>query len=116
MVESEDLPLGSKHALSNGSEADEMTDLLVAFEQENKCKITLLISAQLKKGYMDLCWTAVALGMLTQEPDQPPSVLASVSVWAGDFKTLMALVSRLLYALDFQLALNEFDTVPTKKA
>ena len=110
------LPLGSKQSLSNGKETEELTDLVVAFEAQNKCKITLHVSQELHKGYMDSRWVAVAS---TESPPgaEPPYLdCVSVQVWGGDFKTLMGVVSRLLYALDFQLALNEFDGVKTQKA
>jgi len=108
--------LGSKHALSNGNEPEEVTDLLSAFELQNKCKITLTVSVELHKGYLDSRWEAEAIGSQAGEPERGYLVLASVRVWGGDYKTLMGVVSRLLYALDFQLALNEFDSVSPKKA
>jgi len=61
-------------------------------------------------------WRLTARSLQTGLLDQPPSDLASVSVWGGDYKTLMGLLTRLLYAMDFQLALNEFESVAPKKA
>jgi len=106
--------VGSKQALSNGREPEELTDLVAAFEQHNSCKITLTCSLALHNGYLDLEWQAIA----TEKgaPDPVATGLASVSVkeWGGAYKTLMGVVSRLLYALDFQLAQAEFDKVTIK--
>jgi len=110
------LPLGSKQSLSNGKEPEELTDLIAAFEAQNKCRITLSACLKLRKGYQDMEWTAECVNREQGLTAHLPLGFVSVSVWAGDFKTLMGLVTRLLYALDFQLALNEFDSAKAKKA
>lgn len=102
------MSLGSKQALSNGNEPEEVTDLVAAFETQNSCKITFSSCLKLHKGYMDMEWEAQAVSTKKSDLDPSPWVLANVKVWAGDFKTLMGVLSRLLYALDFQLAENEF--------
>jgi hypothetical protein len=105
--------MGSKQALSNGNEPEEVTDLIAAFEQQNKCKIILTCLVELTKGYLDCRWTAEVVDSAEFRQEAEVSALRSVSVWAGDYKTLMGVVTRLLYALDFQLALNEFErTLP----
>jgi hypothetical protein len=106
--------VGSKHALSNGNEPEELTGLVAAFEQHNSCKITLTASLRLHNGYLDLEWGAIA-----REPEAPDPVatgLVSVSVkeWGGGYKTLMGVASRLLYSLDYALAEAEFDKVLIK--
>jgi len=108
--------MGSKQALSNGREPEELTDLVAAFEQHNSVKITLTCSLALHNGYLDLEWVAIASER--EAPDPVATGLASVSAreWGGGYKTLMGVVTRLLYSLDFQLALNEFEKVPQKKA
>lgn len=106
--------MGSKHALSNGNESEELTDLIAAFEQHNKCRITLLTSLELHNGYLDLQWTAVAADQGSISLDQPSLDSLSVSLWGGDYKTLKGLLSRLLYALDFRLAESEFDKTIVK--
>lgn len=108
--------MGSKQALSNGNEPEELTDLLAAFEQQNKCKLTLSVCLKLKNGYLDTEWTMTATDQEHQSLVQLPLGLGSVAVWAGDYKTLMGLLTRLMYSLDFQLALNEFETADIKKA
>lgn len=108
--------MGSKQALSNGNEPEELTDLVAAFEAQNKCRITLSTCLKLRNGYLDMEWTAECVNREEGLSEASPLGFLSVSVWAGDFKTLMGLATRLLYALDFQLALNEFDGVKTQKA
>jgi hypothetical protein len=108
--------LGSKQALSNGNEPMELTDLVAAFEGMNKCKITLSCSLELHKGFLDLQWTAVAASGESKDPVPYALVLASVKEWGGDYKTVMGLVTHLLYALDFRLAEREFASVPKKRA
>lgn len=110
------IPLGSKQALSNGNEPEELTDLLAAFEAQNKCTLTLKASLKLHRGYLDTEWEVTAMVTEADVSARWPVDLPSVRVWAGDFKTLMGLLTRLLYALDFQLALNEFGSAETKKA
>jgi hypothetical protein len=106
--------VGSKHALSNGKETEEVTDLIAAFEVHNKCKIVLFSSLELHNGYLDMHWTAVA-GEEKVTSLVPPSLGSlSVSLWGGDYKTLVGLLSRLLYALDFRLAESEFDKAIVK--
>ena len=106
--------MGSKHALSNGNEPMELTDLVAAFELHNSCKITLSVSLQLHSGYLDLLWVAEARENPEKDQEATGLVLASVSEWGGGYKTLMGVLSRLLYALDFQLAEREFDKVIIK--
>lgn len=108
--------MGSKQALSNGNEPEELTDLIAAFETQNKCKLTITCSLQLHKGYLDTEWVVRAVSGVGAVPGQPSSELANVKVWAGDYKTLTGLLTRLLYSLDFQLGLQEFGKVPPKKA
>lgn len=89
--------------------------MLAAFEQANTCQIILTCCAEPTKGFLDTKWTATVKDASGREPEAIGLDLVSVAVWGGDYKTLMAVVTRLLYALDFQLALNEFERA-TKKA
>lgn len=108
--------LASRRSLSNGNEPEEFTDLIAAFEAQNKCKITLQCSLELHKGYLDTRWSLRAHNA-SENPLEAQSLgLANVWTWAGDYLTFMALLTQLLYALDFQLAENEFAAVAHKKA
>ena len=106
--------MGSKQALSNGREPEELTDLVAAFEQHNTCKIILSCSLVLHSGYLDLLWTAVAWEKNTEGQAASGLVLASAEVWGGAYKTLMGVATRLLYSLDFALASAEFDKAVIK--
>ena len=106
--------MGSKQALSNGNEPEELTDLVAAFEQHNSCKITLSCSLALHNGYLDLEWKAVAFERKPADPAATGLVLASVQVWGGAYKTLKGVATFLLYQLDFALARDEFDKATIK--
>jgi hypothetical protein len=106
--------MGSKQALSNGNEPEELTDLVAAFEQHNQCKITLTCSLALHSGYLDLEWVAIAREKDAPDPVAIGSGLVSAREWGGGYKTLMGVASRLLYSLDFALAEKEFDKVIIK--
>jgi hypothetical protein len=108
--------MGSKQALSNGREPEELTDLLQAFETANTCSIILSASLALHRGKLDVCWQATAVGGSTGL--LVASVLDSqnVKVWGGDYRTLLGVATQLLYALDFQLASREFERVLENKA
>jgi len=106
--------LGSKHALSNGREPEEVTDLVAAFEQHNKCKITLSCCLELHGGLLDLEWIATARESQTGCQEALSLDLVSVRIWGGAYKTLMGVVTTLLYQLDFALAKAEFDKAAMK--
>jgi hypothetical protein len=108
------LPLGSKQALSNGKEPEEVTDLVAAFEQHNRCRITLSCSLALHGGYLDLEWRAAAFEMTPHDQVVTGLALASVTAWAGAYKTLKGVLTFLLYQLDFALAREEFDKATIK--
>jgi hypothetical protein len=106
--------VGSKRALSNGNEPEELTDLVAAFEMHNSCIITLSSCLKLHSGYLDLEWRATAYPGPKDDLGATGSALASVAVWGGAFKTLKGLHSHLLYQLDFALAEHEFDKAIVK--
>lgn len=108
--------LGSNHALSNGKETEELTDLIQAFELQNSVKITVNCSLELHKGFLDTKWTCTTVDTDKSRQVLPNSALQSVSVWGGDYKMLMGVLTRLLYAMDFQLGLAEFEKLEPKKA
>lgn len=101
--------MGSRQALSNGREPEELTDLVAAFEQHNSVKIVISCSLALHHGYLDLEWSATALTAEKRDREVTGLGLVSVQEWGGGYKTLMGVVTRLLYSLDFALASAEFD-------
>jgi len=103
---------GAQLALKNGSSGTvgmmELIDIVKAFEAQNSVELT--ISGQIVDGAKstDLRWTAVAYD---GDPDQPGAkILALANVRCGEKRlvTMEAVLLQLLYALDHQLAENEF--------
>lgn len=108
--------LGSRAEVSNGSDALEMIELLAAFEMQNTCKLTLTCSLEQRKGSLDAKWVCQAQSTSSRDAGLPSLDLGSVSVWVGDYKTLTGVLTRLLYAMDFHLALQEYASASNKKA
>ena len=107
-------------ALKNGSsgrlELPELIDLIKAFEAQNS--VELRITGQIVDGSqrMDLRWEAVAYD---GDPDAPGAKilgLANVRCLEKRLVTMEAVLLQLLYALDFQLAENEFRNASAPKA
>jgi len=107
-------------ALKNGSsgnlELPELIDIVKAFEAQNS--VELVISGQIVDGTRrtDLRWTATAYD---GDPDAPGAkilALASVRCMEKRLVSLEAVLLQLLYALDFQLAENEFRNASAPKA
>jgi hypothetical protein len=101
-------PLGSKQALSNGNEPEELTELLRAFEEQNRVAITIqmkLAPQGSKKGLLVL-----ATATSHEPPDSGVTHSGSVSAvcWGNELVSLMGLFSTLLYRLDFAIAEAEW--------
>ena len=98
------------------SEVADVTDILEAFETHNKvrieCRLTLIRTS--KGPDLSLMMAAHEEGV---EIGEVPS-LASVNVKcsATNLKTLSSALTHAMYALDFQLALNEMESASTKRA
>lgn len=111
---------GAVLALKNGSsqslELPELIDLIKAFEAQNS--VELVISGQIVDGTRrtDLRWTVAAYD---GDPDAPGAkilALASVRCLEKRLVRLEDVLLQLLYALDFQLAENEFRSANAPKA
>jgi hypothetical protein len=109
-------PLASKHFSLNMSELGDVTDLLYAFEQQNKVKLHCRFGVELVGKNPTLGLTMLAYDAEHDSAVQPP--LGSVSVICStlNLKTWNAALTHALYALDFQLALNEFESKAPKRA
>jgi len=108
--------LGSKQALSNGNELEELTDLLAAFQQQNECQIVITVFVRERKGRPEIRMLASARAVVPGIQERNDLDSASVGVWCHDYKLLMGAFSSLLYALDFQLAEAEWGKVKETKA
>jgi len=101
--------LGSKHALSNGNEPEELTALISAFEIQDEVKLAITITVLAHNKRPDLMLSATATGRPAENGVAKPSVSASAIRWGSESATMMGAITSLLYALDFQLAEQEWD-------
>jgi len=103
--------LGSKQALSNGNEPEELTDLLLAFEKENQVRIKLELWYRRGDGRPALVARAVA----NNDHADPVvrarwgSVVAALP--AEEYKSLAGLLTGLLYRLDFEIGEAEMKAI-----
>lgn len=115
-IERAGVPLASRHFSLNMSEVGDMTDVMLAFEKHNNVRIKVDMELIIDSAAPDLMITAKA--MEVESKDTEVLLLASVSVKCSsmNLKSMNAVLTHVLYALDFQLALNEFEKVPKKRA
>jgi len=108
--------LASRHHSLDLSELMDVTQLLCAFEEHNSVRIHLVIETLNSSKGPSLVVGAYAWDRSPGEPGA--SCLASVSVRCSDLnlRHWNAALTHVLYKLDFQLVLNEFEKVPGKIA
>jgi hypothetical protein len=106
--------VGSKASLSNGKEGEELIELVDAFQRQNNVSLEVSVSTQQHKGRQDLCLTVKAWNTRKENGEVPQLDLGNVQIWFGDYKTLMGAFTRALYAMDFHLALREYESAATK--
>lgn len=108
--------MGSRHHSLDLSELADVTDLVGAFEEQNNVRLSIRFGRVSKLGVPGLVVVAEAWTLEDVPPEAKP--LASVSVICSglNIKTWNAVLTHVMYALDFQLALNEFESVAHKKA
>lgn len=107
--------MGSKQALSNGNEPEELTALLSAFGEMNGVELLFMLQLKSPNGRPQLeavmsCWTAGR-----SEAALDGSDYASVRCWAKEYTSLMGLVTTLLYKLDFELAEREWQKTSPRR-
>ena len=106
--------MGLKHGSSSGIGMAELIDIVAAFEAQNH--ITIKMRAELTEvaGKRDFQYVAEAWSLKTIEA--APRLLGyAKSLCLGKrLLTMEAVVLQLLYALDFQLALLELESVEAK--
>jgi len=103
------------HSLQMGEVADVM-DLLQGFEKQNRIHVEIRFGVLLLEGRPDLVVTGTLFTLETA--DVEPVLFSSVSVPAlrTGLRNLRDVVTHVLYALDFRLALDEFESATPKKA
>lgn len=101
--------MGSKQALSNGNEVEEVTELLRAFDKMKNSRSAIVLYAVERGGKYRLL---AGIGEAPVEPME--SVLESWGLNQFVFEVheqvlLMDVLTRLMYGLDLQMALAEYD-------
>ena len=108
--------MGSRTALSNGREPEELTELVDAFQRHNTVRIVITLDVREHDGKPDLRVIGQAMGAEPADADPVPSDSTLSTLWGSDYVRLMGLFTRLLYVLDFRLGEKEWEGVRHKKA
>lgn len=116
MFKKEVLSLGSKQALSNGNEPEELTDLLQAFEKENQVLIEVSWKLIEKDGKSVLDVRAVARNNAVDDVLRARWVSVVCALPVREYKSLMGAVTTLLYRLDFEIGVMEMQSIGIKRA
>jgi len=108
--------LASRHHSLDLSELMDVTDLLRAFEEHNSCTVNLSFNIARHRKVPTLVVNANCYEGREESVGQ--RCLGYVSVTCSDLnlKTWNAVLTHVLYTLDFKLALNEFDALEKPKA
>lgn len=108
--------MASRHFSLEMTEVADVRDMLMAFEQHNSVKLELRVSVQSLNGRPDVVIAGIAHESAEAIGVAPPLASVSVRCSAMNLKHLAAALTHVMYALDFQLALNEFEATKPKKA
>lgn len=106
--------MASRHLSLQMSELADVTDLLVGFQQHNNVRVKVDVEVEVGGKVPTLVITGKAIGLTPADGVLP--LLASVSVICSDLnlKRWNAVLTHVIYALDFQLALAEFEEAEQK--
>jgi len=74
----------------------------------NQVELVIGVRVVLRKGKADLQFKATVSDATGASVEALPSGSQSVIRWGSEYKTLMGAISSLLYAVDFQLAEQEW--------
>lgn len=99
--------MGSRHHSLQMTEVADVTDVLNGFEMHNNVRIEIRLNVLLTSKGPDLVMRAAAHDAGREIGDLPSLASVSVKCSAMNLRTMMGALTHLLYALDFQLALNE---------
>jgi hypothetical protein len=99
--------LGSRHHSLDLSEIADITDMLSGFQEHNSCRIMMLVRVEVTKRERGLVIEAIAYPM--EGECTVATQLASVNVKCStmNLRAWNSALTHVMYALDFQLALNE---------
>jgi len=105
-----------RHHSLRMSEVGDVTDFLYQFERQNRARLEVRLSTLVTGKEVDLGIVMLAHDTEKEIGEAPPLASVSLKCSAMNLKTLSAALLAALYALDFQLGVNEFDKVLKKKA
>lgn len=105
-----------KGGSSGGIGMTELTGLLEAFQTQNRVLITVTGRIVTVNGTKDLMWEAKAWEKAENEVVRPLLASAQVRCLEKRLLTMESVLLQLLYALDFQIGLEELGTAGSPKA
>lgn len=108
--------MGSRHHSLDMSELKDVVDMLHGFEQHNKCRLEIRLQPTNEGRSPDLRLWLTAWPLGAEVPDLPSLGSVSVTCLAMNLRHWNAVLIHAMYALDFQLAVNELVAVEPKKA
>lgn len=106
--------MGSNHGPLNGNEVQEVTHLIEAFEHMNRVELSFTLGMRREGTKRQLAGLMAAWPEGRADTVLTPSDYKSVRCWANEYKSLMALVTGLLYKLDFELGSSEWEKIKPK--
>ena len=106
----------SRHHSLDLSELMDVMDVVMAFEDQNSVKVWFRFNVGKVGKAPEVFLTAECWGKDKEPTEVPSSASVSVKCSALNLKTWNAVLTHVLYALDFQLALNEFESEQPKRA
>lgn len=98
------------------TELADVRDLIMAFEQHNTVALTFRFALEMTGKAPDVVVTAEAHQNRSAIGEAPALASVSVKCSVMNLKTWNAVLTHVMYALDFQLALNELASAEPKRA
>lgn len=108
--------MGSKQALSNGNEVEEMTDLLLGFTKANQVGIVITMGLENTPTGAVLRVAAAASNNHADPVVRARWASAHAVLPAKEYKNLMGLLTSLLYRLDFEIGEEEMRSIGVNRA
>jgi len=108
--------VGSKQALSNGREPEELTDLLSAFSEANQVVIAISVGVANHDGKPDLLIAAVAQNNHVNPVARARWGSVRCQLWGSEWVRLAGVFTTLLYRLDFLIGEAEMQGIGVKRA
>lgn len=96
--------MASSRLSLNNPDMIDVGAVMVAFEQMNECKITVLGRVESRDGQQTLCWLISALDQNEDLPDQRYLASVNVPVIGGGHRTIESAIMWALYKLDWELS------------